>query len=527
MSVEKKLQLLNTLLETPEESSDYHENINKAIAIFRKLLNSTVLNIPKKLQLLEYCFSELPDEALEILSMWRDGLKYYRNEDLEHMLKLLQKFCLSDRFDSQQRILTAMCLLNSYYFDIVYPCFICLCNDPKVMVNYRAEAARQLFGTQEDYYVSIAENAIQEIIEIDSLPSKYRYETIARFDSKTGISSDLNMSKIRVPYCEVFLYRLQKTFFLNLNNETKYRILSGQKLLQLEITTDSEKEMVSNVLLDISRNEDFDENIRADATDVVERLGTNDAKEEARRIRVEIGFSGANSKTVYSDSQNTHTFNAQLMEYLETLYEKTDIPPSFTEVHSKIANVVSEKYVKDRKAKYACLKALDRVSIDTATFTKYRLTLPKIFCIVWQKISTFETYIQKELINRLLEELQDMAGTCATGHADRFVNVLVGYDTEIRISYYDQIYGCVDGRLNARIRKTSSEIQGSIACGMMEDADTQDKQIMKEFVEKSLNEIFDELYNEFVKEKYVSDSDFGDYRKQIENEYIEKYNMKN
>ena len=58
------------------------------------------------------------------------------------------------------------------------------------------------------------------------------------------------------------------------------------------------------------------------------------------------------------------------------------------------------------------------------------------------------------MTSRLLEELEEMSGTCSTGFASRLANVISGFGKfNIRISWEQQIVSNFFGRLNALARK--------------------------------------------------------------------------
>jgi hypothetical protein len=60
-----------------------------------------------------------------------------------------------------------------------------------------------------------------------------------------------------------------------------------------------------------------------------------------------------------------------------------------------------------------------------------------------------------ELIKRLLEELEEMAGTCSTGFFTRLVNSLSGFEENmnLKISFEDQIVANFVGRLNKKAKE--------------------------------------------------------------------------
>jgi hypothetical protein len=58
----------------------------------------------------------------------------------------------------------------------------------------------------------------------------------------------------------------------------------------------------------------------------------------------------------------------------------------------------------------------------------------------------------------MLQELEEMSGTCSSGFASRLVNIISGYGGfNIRISFEDQIISNFAGRLNAAARDITSK----------------------------------------------------------------------
>ncbi len=159
--------------------------------------------------------------------------------------------------------------------------------------------------------------------------------------------------------------------------------------------------------------------------------------------------------------------------------------------------------------KHLAYKALNRVSIDTATFTKYRVNIAEIFVHVWIRIKKYQDEQRAELEKRMVEELVDMADTCSSGHSGRFINVLSIYDETIRISWDDQIKSNIVGRLMARIRDIKDEeLRAQVSLGMLDDADDADKKAYRNFIETTLEILKKELHEEFVGEGYVTKEEF-------------------
>ncbi len=98
--------------------------------------------------------------------------------------------------------------------------------------------------------------------------------------------------------------------------------------------------------------------------------------------------------------------------------------------------------------------ALSIIRHDSST-----LKLKSVFCLVWEEIDKSEH--KTELISRLLQELDEMSGTCCSGHASRLINVLTGFSDTIRIgvNYKEEIAGTVLARFNRALQKFSEEDQ--------------------------------------------------------------------
>ena len=93
---------------------------------------------------------------------------------------------------------------------------------------------------------------------------------------------------------------------------------------------------------------------------------------------------------------------------------------------------------------------MNRIYIDRSLYLGSTLSI--IFVKTWSYIQ--ENEFKLEMIKRLLEELEEMSGTCASGFLSRLVNCLSGFgDLQITISIEDQLIANFIGRLNAYSRK--------------------------------------------------------------------------
>lgn len=477
-------------------------------------------NLEKRWQHLDLLSKHNSSEAIEILSRMRDSLPFLKNEvHRKDMLDLIVRSCKSTGFDSFERLRSAMTLYNREYIDLCYECFESISSDCENF-KCRVEALLMLFCSEDEENVKKVQSVLTEIIDDLSIPSSQRYDIIATFNSKSGIRSFMNVDKIRVPHNEPFVCGIQTVFFYNDKNGIRERILSGQNLLQMECVSEAEKKDICSTLLEITKNESLPENVRADAADVVLRLGPIEDRKASRRLISQIGFSEAKKSanmffavpTVYNNSQNIHEFDDQIQHLLEKVMDEEKVYPTFEKTMEEISARLVK--IKSQKIKSDVRQALHRVSIDTATFTKYNATLPEILSVTWAYIHAAGRYTPEQVLTlekRLFQELAAMDDTCSTGHYGRFVVVLSTFEDTFKISFKQQILANVNGRFNAVIKKQDDATREKIAIGQAEIATDEEKQFLVDFSTEQFDILRKEMYSEFVDEGYVSVDEFEKY----------------
>jgi hypothetical protein len=328
------------------------------------------------------------------------------------------------------------------------------------------------------------------------------------------------MFKVHIDYDEKFVCGLQNVFFYNENNGIRERILSGQHMLGMECIDKEEKIQICDILLSLANDEKYDENERADAADVVLRMGIDDQVSKARECINKLGLAAVDTsstslfsraKTVYSNSQNVH--DDKISECVEKAIEKFSkethihLRP-FSDVYQEVTDLLRSFELPPKK-RFSALKSLNRISIDTATFTQSKITIAEIFIHVWIRICRYEEKKREALEKFLIYELIDMGDTCSSGHAGRLVNVLSTEDSSLRISFESQIIANIAGRINAKIRDLKDDdLKDSLTTGMLSDADKEDRDKLKTFLENMRPDLYKELTVEFVKGGYVSQTEF-------------------
>ena len=330
----------------------------------------------------------------------------------------------------------------------------------------------------EDYKESSNKYFILLINDL-SIDCDYRYKTI------------LSLEKKDIKEFKFFIKNACLEFLNNNKNMTMYRILSAQYLLQnCEL---EEKTKIQGILLEFANDKNLDYNLRADSADTLLSLGTQEYKDLARDIIICLGRTGGKNKTVYDNAQNVHTkeIEKSVLEILNVICSvKTmkinNISIDFQYIEKEIVNILSEnrnicknicknnknlkdeefeklekleiKYCSDECMKFCekedrILVSLNRIFMDRTLYSQFTSTLSNILVKLWSYIH--ESEFKDEMLKRLIEELDEMSGTCSSGFVSRLVNVLSGFDEKlsIRISYEDQIIANMNGRLNIRAQK--------------------------------------------------------------------------
>lgn len=507
---------------TEEEVEKINSELNEAIKAFSEMCLSSTLPISDRFQALRSFVKHVPDMGYDMLQRLQDGICFMRGTDHDDIISLLQMVIRSSDFSSHARMTCATTLYNQAYLHVCYEAFCDIACDETVILDYRVDACRYLFGSDQEEYKQTAQDSLLEVIDTTIYDSEYRYNIIAGYISRTGINTRMNFKKIKVAYDEYFVYGLQTNFFYNTDNGVRERILSGQHMLQMRCVETEEKETITNLILDMANDESLSHRERADAADVILREGaTGESRKKARIIIRDLGMSAVEgntgsimdrAKTIYNNQENIHEAGDIVDSFVEKVLTQTatKVRP-YHEVHTQVTELMREKKL-EGATKFAALKALNRISIDTATFTNYKVNMAEIFVHVWTRIQTYEEKERKTLEGRLIEELCDMGDTCSSGHSARLVNVLSEFEVDLRINWKDQIIANIAGRLHARVRDISDpELRCAVAMGGMDSADYEEKLAYYTFITDQLALLKEEMWTEFVGDGYIDEPEFEDY----------------
>jgi hypothetical protein len=345
-------------------------------------------------------------------------------------------------------------------------------------VQIRVDAILLLMEREE--YTKTCDLYFRIIINDQNVDCDYRYKTVLVLETK----------KINN-----YIYYITNScldFLNNIKNMTMYRILAAQYLLQNCDISEELRIEIQETILTFAKDEHLDYNLRADAADLILNLGSDKYKLIGREIITYLGIDENNVKTIYHNKQNVHVNKIeesvlQICKILLTTdtmkinkinidytYVKMQIEDILKEIKENIKDRENNKkeyckycndnskenednilycsskceneYIKENKIR----SSLNRIFMDRSLYLGSSLSIITVKLWSYIQANDFKT----EMIKRLLEELEEMSGTCASGFLSRLVNCLSGFgDLQITISIEDQLIANFIGRLNAYSRK--------------------------------------------------------------------------
>jgi len=291
---------------------------------------------------------------------------------------------------------------------------------------------------------------------------------------------------------EWFIESAQLEFFFYNKIPIYYRIISGQYLLKISNMLNKRRDSVEKQMIDFAECEDIEYNLRADAADILITFGSEVARNKGKEIIMQLGRINGPVRTIFENAQNLHTEKveesvSETLEYLSTLpINNNNI--DFDHVNSHVEKMLKEELesiqklhsntgitckchvnsTHDNFCSEVCKEfydknekitvAMRRIFMDRALYSKFNNSLINILLKIYNYIQIQEDEsIKLQLYKRMLQELEEMSGTCSSGFASRLVNIISGYGNfNIRISFEDQIISNFSGRLNAFARTITS-----------------------------------------------------------------------
>ena len=407
-----------------------------------------------------------------------------------------------------------------------YECFDCIAqNMSSFPTPLQLDIIKILMETELYYNRTI--KILVGIITNPNLECEYRYKSLL------GIQRDTTKK-----YIPKYLNEAYFEFIKNDRTYTRYRIIASQYILQHKTISSDIKNEVEKLCISFASDNQLDYNLRADAADLLVRAGSDQAKEIGRDIIILLGRNTGGLTTIYNDRQNVHDekIDENIKKFileLSSIHLKNNSEGkyiTFSDVQKEIEEIVSSKRFDniasiDEKMDKATGKTIKssidkvrssllRISIDQTIYDGGQ-TLQSLFNKVWQLINEHE--YKDVLRDRMVEELIDMADTCASGHISRIINVLSGFEIEGKTIGFDigwgkQIQSNLIARLNSRIKDIKDEDkQFKILDEMITSGNISSKPTLALFFRDNLLQIREEMFKEFVDEGYIKDDEFEEY----------------
>lgn len=410
--------------------NDNMELLSRIIGIYHfsglKLLENFLISLSQNTNIL----SILRFETAKSLLLFNEPLELIKKNDSEEEIKIKNENnteikkrnleLLETGFDSLNNVFKTLDLININL------------STPYIIDTLCILIKSEKYDIECDIY-------FRKIINNEKLDCDYRYKII------------LSLEKKDIKNYKFFITNSCLDFLKYKNNMTMYRILSGQYLLQNCKIIDDIKTEIQEIILSFANDKDLDYNLRADSADTLMGLGTDYYKIKGREIIMELGIIGGEVKTIFQNAQNVHTdeIEKSVYEILEYLL----LYPTLKINNIQIDFDYIEKEIKKNTQKDKIIISLNRIKLDRTLYSKFNNTLSNVIIKVWSYIMGHKD--SEQLFIRLLEELEDMSGTCSSGYLSRLVNVLSGFDDKfnVRISFEDQIISNFNGRLNAFVKK--------------------------------------------------------------------------
>jgi hypothetical protein len=284
-------------------------------------------------------------------------------------------------------------------------------------------------------YVDDINEYIKDIISNINLDIEFRYKLILSIEN-FNLEKDIKMKLINDNLIIILNHK---------ENNIMYRILAGQYLLQNKTNINESSEL----LYDICVDDTIDFNLRADAADILLSLSTDEYKTKAINIIKYLGTSnkfGGGNKGIYDNSQNVHidSIDKSVYKIIEFIASKNKTNKTIENISKLLLNFCDNDILKDKVN-----VSIQRIVLDRKLYINN--TLLDIFLKLYEYIDNHE--YKDELINRLVEELIDMAHTCSSGFVSRLVNTLSGFTEHcISISYTEQLISNFIGRMNYHLK---------------------------------------------------------------------------
>jgi len=410
-----------------------------------------------------------------------DRIEAYTLLDSHEQLEIISDLCSLYQYtktDTNNKLLRGVC--NNKDIDITIKNLIL------GVFEDEFELKLQILETSENKFnINIFFDIFKRIIEDNMyIKNKERINNIIKYVSNRNKTEDYfykiykNVVYFKDNKCSEEFY---KELFINSKGKTKILCADALK------TKISEEYIINEItkFCDTIINNDI---LLADAADILIRWGYNAEKYFQK-------LSGmTDTDTLFENKENAHIFstNENIDKFINFL---SNISINKVEEHELFLKY-KEKYNISKNIEIT----LSRIYVDQATYKGYSLIT--IFLKICKSI---EQHIHREeLEKRVIEELEEMSGTCSSGHLIRLANIFNGFDLELNISIQEEF----KYKFKHILMK---EIENNENCEEL----IIDIENMRIFLMKNMDKIFNILWNDY---KQMNKTDFEDmFRKEYMN----------
>ena len=395
------------------------------------------------------------------------ALVEYYHQELEQASELISCITGMYSFSKTKR-------LKEYVTAISY--------ERRLPIMYRIDSAKQLNG--DIRFDIIRSFFADEWQEISKLATPVRIDTIlflmqhsAYREESVGYFSDITLDpSIDVSYRFRVIQSIEHHFkgdefvfyagfatrrFLLKEPLSTYRVIAAQYIYEMCKPDDAMKQQMEDILLGIASELDIDEDVRADACDVLLQYATEETRVIARTALFALAGGERIRNNIFRNAQNVHVRSIE--ESVERIVDKLCLYyPRKGKVYTSsdfdvVTNEILSYFTQPSGDKTSVEGALLRIAIDRAVYGHSNMTLGTVLVKLWTYISDSDH--SAELHKRLIEELVESNNKCSTGYVSRLVNTLSGFDEgmSVTISFEDQIIANVEGRLNAAVLALTNE----------------------------------------------------------------------
>lgn len=235
-------------------------------------------------------------------------------------------------------------------------------------------------------------------------------------------------------------------------------------------TSESKREGIFLDLCDLVENTEIDYKSRSDAVDILLRCGIQEKVDKAKEL-LELLREEMEEKEFYKTAKPGEVYEKK-KRHLRTFYQ--DAQNSHDEVLSESAKKAAIELLQEVEPGFnfddcryhlvkmfpqhtkVIRKVMLRLKNDTAKFDGF--TLLGVFTGLFCYINKQPKEKKASLFKRLIDELIESEDYCSTGHLNRLINVLQGYDDRfaITMSLESEIYASISHHMNKELQNAEN-----------------------------------------------------------------------